>query len=139
MKEEALNLVPIMNLVTILIPFLLTALKSVELAIIETKLPAISQGGPPPDDVPDKPPLSLTLALTGTGVRILAKPDYLGLGEATPAMARYHPWSFMGFELSPASPSTRSQGSMETHSLHGPPGGWHLATNHHDVAPAVHP
>ena len=38
MKEEALNLVPIMNLVTILIPFLLTALKSVELAIIETKL-----------------------------------------------------------------------------------------------------
>jgi biopolymer transport protein ExbD len=84
-KEEALNLVPIMNLVTILIPFLLTALKSVELAIIETKLPAISQGGPPPEDVPAKPPLSLTLALTGNGVRILANPDYLGLGEAAPA------------------------------------------------------
>lgn len=84
-KEEALNLVPIMNLVTILIPFLLTALKSVELAIIETKLPAISQGGPPPEDVPAKPPLSLTLALTGNGIRILANPDYLGLGEAAPA------------------------------------------------------
>ena len=84
-KEEPLNLVPIMNLVTILIPFLLTALKSVELAIIETKLPAISQGGPPPDDVPEKPPLSLTLALTTNGIRILSTPDYLGLGETAAA------------------------------------------------------
>ena len=40
-KDEPLNLVPIMNLVTILIPALLIAVKAVTLTMIETKLPAI--------------------------------------------------------------------------------------------------
>ena len=41
-EPEPLNLVPIMNLVTILIPVLLMAIKSLGLAVIDTSLPAIS-------------------------------------------------------------------------------------------------
>jgi biopolymer transport protein ExbD len=86
-KEEPLNLVPIMNLVTILIPFLLAAIKSVELAVIDTSLPAISPGGAPPDDAPDKPPLQLKLAVTNQGVRILGAHEYLYPGQAKPENA----------------------------------------------------
>ena len=43
-EAEELNLVPIMNLVTILIPFLLMAAQFISLAVIDSTLPAI---GPP--------------------------------------------------------------------------------------------
>jgi hypothetical protein len=74
--EEPLNLVPIMNLVTILIPVLLMAIKSLELAVIDTTLPAI---GPPTEsaEVPENPPLALKLAVTNMGLRILGANKYL--------------------------------------------------------------
>ena len=40
-ETEELNLVPIMNLVTILIPFLIMAAQFVQLAVIDSTLPAI--------------------------------------------------------------------------------------------------
>ena len=70
-KDEPLNLVPIMNLVTILIPALLIAIKAVTLTMIETKLPAI---GPPPPDKPQteqsEPPLSLKLVIGTKGINV---------------------------------------------------------------------
>ena len=76
-EEEPLNLVPIMNLVTILIPVLLMAIKSLELSVIDTTLPAI--GGAPPDDetLNDKPPLALKMAITNKGIRLLGADEYL--------------------------------------------------------------
>lgn len=77
-ESEPLNLVPIMNLVTILIPVLLMAIKSLELAVIDTTLPAISSA--PPDTsqkLPDNPPLALKLAVTNMGIRILGANKYL--------------------------------------------------------------
>lgn len=71
--EEApdLNLVPIMNLVTILIPFLLMAAQFVSMAVIDSTLPAI---GPPvpQEEKPetDKPPLQLSIVLTGEGITV---------------------------------------------------------------------
>jgi hypothetical protein len=67
---EELNLVPIMNLVTILIPFLLMAAQFISLAVIDSTLPAI--GPPQPaDQQPDEdPPLSLSIAITDEGFRI---------------------------------------------------------------------
>ncbi|MEL6347960.1 MAG: biopolymer transporter ExbD [Myxococcota bacterium] len=69
---EPLNLIPVMNLVTILIPFLLMAAEFVQLAVIDSTLPAI---GPPQPADPNKeeedPPLNLSVALTNEGVRIL--------------------------------------------------------------------
>ena len=46
-KAEELNLVPIMNLVTILIPFLLLSVQFVSLAVIDSTLPAIGPPAPP--------------------------------------------------------------------------------------------
>ena len=69
-KAEDLNLVPIMNLVTILIPFLIMAAQFVQLAVIDSTLPAI--GTPQPqDEKPDKPPLNLSLAITNRGITIM--------------------------------------------------------------------
>lgn len=76
-EPEPLNLVPIMNLVTILIPVLLMAIKSLELAVIDTKLPAIGAPAPPSDDVPDKPPLNLSIAITNSGFRIIGADNYI--------------------------------------------------------------
>lgn len=70
-EEQELNLTPIMNLVTILIPFLIMAAQFVHLAVIDSTLPAI---GPPSTEQPDpneKPPLQLSLAVTGRGITVL--------------------------------------------------------------------
>lgn len=85
-EEEPLNLVPIMNLVTILIPVLLMAIKSLELAVIDTTLPAIGAPTETTEDVPDKPPLALKLGITNMGIRILGANEYL-YPEGRPAAA----------------------------------------------------
>jgi len=78
-----LNLIPIMNLVTILIPFLIMAAQFVQLAVIDSTLPAI---GPPqaPEETPDKPPLKLSLAITGNGITILGADAVLYPAGAPP-------------------------------------------------------
>lgn len=71
-KEEPLNLIPVMNLVTILIPFLLMAAEFVSLAVIDSTLPAIGPPQPVTDQQEDEePPLQLSLAITEKGVRVL--------------------------------------------------------------------
>ncbi|TVQ92814.1 MAG: hypothetical protein EA397_06590 [Deltaproteobacteria bacterium] len=67
---EELNLVPIMNLVTILIPFLLMAAQFVSYAVIDSTLPAI---GPPvetEEDDPDEKPLSLQVMISFEGFAV---------------------------------------------------------------------
>ena len=66
-----LDLIPIMNLVTILIPFLLMSAQFVQLAVIDSTLPAI---GPPQEVQQDEdtdPPLMLSIAVTDQGFTIL--------------------------------------------------------------------
>lgn len=66
---EELNLIPIMNMVTILIPFLLMAAQFINLAVIDSTLPAI--GAPSePSDPPDVPPLNLKVLVTSEGFTI---------------------------------------------------------------------
>jgi len=64
--SEELNLVPIMNLVTILIPFLLMSAQFVEFAIIESTLPAICADCEQ-DQSPDKP-MRLTVQVDDNGI-----------------------------------------------------------------------
>jgi hypothetical protein len=77
-KAEDLNLVPIMNLVTILIPFLLMASAFVTLAVIDSTLPAIGAppSEPPPED--EEPPLSLSIVITDDGFTIMGAEAVLG-------------------------------------------------------------
>ncbi len=70
MEAEELNLVPIMNLVTILIPFLLMASSFVTLAAIDSTLPAIGPPSEPSDDEPEET-LNLSIAITDQGYTIM--------------------------------------------------------------------
>jgi biopolymer transport protein ExbD len=69
-EDTPLDLVPIMNLVTILIPFLLMSAQFVHLAVIDSTLPAI---GPPQEttEEDEDPPLMLSVAVTDQGFTIL--------------------------------------------------------------------
>lgn len=82
-----LDLVPIMNLVTILIPFLLMAAQFVHLAVIDSTLPAI---GPPVEttDKPPEPPLNLTVVITDQGYTVAGATAVLpqASGEAGPTI-----------------------------------------------------
>lgn len=82
--EDPLNLIPIMNLVSILIPFLLMAAQFVSLAVIDSTLPAI--GPPQPvEEQDDDPPLMLSVAVTDQGLTIMGADAVLnpeGGGEA---------------------------------------------------------
>jgi len=68
-EAEELNLVPIMNLVTILIPFLLMAAQFISLAVIDSTLPAIWPPQPTQQDDTDKP-LNLSVLITDQGFTI---------------------------------------------------------------------
>ncbi len=84
-EDQELNLVPVMNLVTILIPFLLMAAEFVSLAVIDSTLPAI--GPPQPvEEEPDKPPLNLSLAITDAGITVLGA-DTVLFPEGAPPIA----------------------------------------------------
>ncbi len=69
-EAEELDLVPIMNLVTILIPFLLMASSFVTLAAIDSTLPAIGPPAEPSDEEPEET-LNLSIAITDEGYTII--------------------------------------------------------------------
>lgn len=70
-REVKLELLPVMNLVTILIPMLLMAAQLAELAAIDATVPAISEDAKPPQTPQDEP---LVLQITGSGVRLAGVP-----------------------------------------------------------------
>jgi hypothetical protein len=74
-----------MNLMTILIPFLLLAMKSFELSIIDTTLPAISPNSAPPT-TPTETPLQLKLAISQYGIDIKGADSYLFEGGTPPTV-----------------------------------------------------
>ena len=70
-KEEELNLVPIMNLVSILIPFLVMASSTLQIAVIDSTMPAI--GDPTPKEEVEEeedPPLQLNIVITDQGFSV---------------------------------------------------------------------
>jgi biopolymer transport protein ExbD len=75
-EEEAgeLNLVPYMDIVTNIIIFLLASVvNQVSLANINVSVPSISAGGGAGDsEVPEKPPLNLTVTVASSGFTIAA-------------------------------------------------------------------
>lgn len=70
MEENELNLVPIMNLVTMLIPFLLFSAQFIEYAIIESTLPAISNDPAVPGGAPPTETLTLMTIISDRGFTI---------------------------------------------------------------------
>ncbi len=75
---ENLNLVPIMNLVSILIPFLLVAAQFVNLAVLDTQLPGIADEDSIP---PSEDKRQISVAITSSGLTVLGADDILGVEE----------------------------------------------------------
>lgn len=69
-EEEGLNLVPIMNLVTILIPFLLMSVQFASLAVIDTTLPAISEAVPTDEEPEEDKKLKLKVIISEAGFTV---------------------------------------------------------------------
>jgi|JI71714BRNA_FD_contig_41_3806114_length_2451_multi_3_in_0_out_0_2 biopolymer transport protein ExbD len=68
--DATLDLVPIMNLVTILIPFLLMSAQFVTLAVIDSTLPAIVNTPTLTEPDPNEDKLNLSLLITSKGFTI---------------------------------------------------------------------
>lgn len=71
-EEGKLDLVPIMNLVSILIPFLLIAANFVHLAVVEVTAPSIGDG-----EAPEPPEHSLSIVLSAEGLSVLGAGEVL--------------------------------------------------------------
>lgn len=67
--DGSVNLLPIMNLVSILIPFMLMTTNFVQLAVIDTTVPALAAKGERAEDEPAEP-LTLTLYVTSQGIGV---------------------------------------------------------------------
>lgn len=82
-EEIDLNLLPFMNLMTLLIPFLLASVQFVTLAVIDSSLPAIGQPQPTDKKKEDeKPPLNLTVGITDEGFTVAGSAGVLkGSGD----------------------------------------------------------
>ena len=82
-KMPELNLIPVMNLVTILIPFLLLSVEFVHLAVIDSSLPAIGQPREVEEDREEEEnPLNLKVAITDRGFSVLGAAPVVEAPEA---------------------------------------------------------
>ena len=77
--DEEINLIPMMNLISLLIPCLLISMVFVEIATINVSAPAIGSDAQaePPEDKPDKPPLNLTITITEKGYGLTGASELL--------------------------------------------------------------
>lgn len=75
-KDPELDLVPIMNMVTILIPFLLMSMQFISIAVIDSTLPAI--GKPAETDEEPEEKLNLSVAITPKGFTVIGAGGVLG-------------------------------------------------------------
>jgi biopolymer transport protein ExbD len=80
--DDELNLVPIMNLITILIPFLLLSVQFVGLAAVDASLPT-EDADLAVDGVVEEP-LTLLVRLTSEGLRVRGAEDVLGPDAVIP-------------------------------------------------------
>lgn len=78
--DPELDLVPIMNMVTILIPFLLLSVQFVSIAVIDSTLPAIGKPTEATEE-PDEEKLNLSVLITGKGYTIAGANAVLGDGD----------------------------------------------------------
>jgi hypothetical protein len=86
-EDMELDLIPIMNLVSILIPFLLLASGAVKLAIIDSTMPAIGAPSDPsePPEEEEEPPLTLSIVITEKGFSVKHNKEPKIEGAAAPA------------------------------------------------------
>ena len=88
--DQELNLIPMMNLISLLIPCLLISMVFIEIATINVAAPAIGSdaAAEPPKDKPEKPPLNLTITVTDKGYTVAGSGGVLGGSDKAGAEAK---------------------------------------------------
>jgi len=94
-SDGSMNLLPMMNLVTLLIPLLLIATQFAELAIIDSSVPGIAD---PVEPLPGPPPLQLRLEVGGDGVRLVGAEPVLSPDTGEPSLVPCAPGACGGPE-----------------------------------------
>jgi biopolymer transport protein ExbD len=84
MEVGELDLVPVMNLVTILIPFLLMSMQLMSLAVIDSTLPAISSEPVEQEEDDEDKPLNMSILLTEEGFTVTGADKVLAEEEGGP-------------------------------------------------------
>ncbi|MCP4872759.1 MAG: hypothetical protein GY898_29055 [Proteobacteria bacterium] len=77
-----LNLLPFMNLMTLLIPFLLASIQFMTLAVVDVSMPSIASVRT--TSTPDEPPLELTVGISESEFAITGKSERLPEPEIIP-------------------------------------------------------
>ncbi|NOZ85825.1 MAG: hypothetical protein GXP49_06115 [Deltaproteobacteria bacterium] len=95
--DSSLNIIPMMNLICLLIPFLLLSAEFIKIAVINVSSPQLGTGPSPTaqkKEKQDKQPLNLTIAITDQGFTIAGSGAVLGAednsgGPTIPLKERY--------------------------------------------------
>lgn len=84
---EELNILPVMNVFMILVPFLLLSSAFVQLTIVDTSLPARAKSSTTAEETPpeNKPKLNLTVFVTNDGLLLAGYGGVLEVQGETPA------------------------------------------------------
>ncbi|MCZ7583822.1 MAG: biopolymer transporter ExbD [Deltaproteobacteria bacterium] len=80
-KVQELNVLPVMNVFAILVPFLLLSAAFVQLTIVDTSLPARGSGESTKEPEDDKPKLNLTVFIRDDGFMLAGYGGVLLLDE----------------------------------------------------------
>ena len=73
---EEINIMPLMNIIMLLIPFLILSTEFIKIGVINVAAPKLSTGQASqtePEKKPDKPPLNLTISVTEKGLTLLTR------------------------------------------------------------------
>jgi len=82
-EEVPINIMPLMNIIMLLIPFLIMSTEFIKLGVINVTAPKLGQGSSSqksPDDKPKKPPLNLTVSVTEKGLTLITRGDKISEG-----------------------------------------------------------
>lgn len=84
-EVEEINMMPLMNIIMLLIPFLLMSAQFIDIGVINAALPRqMDNGGTPPPTPPKvKKDLKLTLAVTPKGLTLITRAGHLDPGCAS--------------------------------------------------------
>lgn len=78
-----INIMPLMNIIMLLIPFLIMSTEFIKLGVINVVAPKIGQGSSSQkkeQDKPKKPPLNLTVSVTDKGMTLITRGDKIPEG-----------------------------------------------------------
>jgi biopolymer transport protein ExbD len=86
---EPINIMPLMNIIMLLIPFLIMSMEFIKIGTIHVTAPKLGAGRSSSDEAkkkPEKPPLNLTISVTDKGLTLITRGNKIPRGcDLSPA------------------------------------------------------